>query len=138
MFSANIQNPTIRYFHIILVHTLLGREENITFVSRDELFILFHISQSRKVNVATFMLANLNQVAHDAHGPIMVGGLVTMIADAIGLRYPFARINPLGGILPMNFHFCFNRDIIRNLGPNQFEFLINNEVVQLFTLPNHE
>lgn len=38
----------------------------------------------------------------------------------------------------MNLHFCFNRDIIRNLGPDEFEFLINNEVVQLFTLLNHE
>lgn len=84
------------------------------------------------------MLANLNRIAHDAHGPILVGGLVTMIVDVIGLRYPIARTNPLGGIRPMNLHFCFNHDIIRNLGPDEFEFLINNEVVQLFTLPNHD
>ena len=75
----------------------------------------------------------LQHLCYDAHRPIIVGGLVT-----IGLRYPLARINPLGGIRPMNLHFCFNRDIIRNLGPDEFEFLINNEVVQLFTLPNHE
>ena len=61
-----------------------------------------------------------------------------MIADAIGLRYPLARTNPLGGIRPMHIEFCFNRGFLRNLGPNEFELLINNEVVQLFTLPNHE
>lgn len=38
----------------------------------------------------------------------------------------------------MHTRFCFNHGFIRNLGPNKFEFLINNEVVHLFTLPNHE
>jgi hypothetical protein len=36
----------------------------------------------------------------------------------------------------MNINFCFNTDIIRNLGTNVFEFLINREVVHLFTLPD--
>lgn len=138
MFSANIHNPTIHYFHKILAHTLFRREETITFVSRDELFILFCASRSRQVNAVTFMLTNLNRITDDTHEPIIVGGLITMIVDAISLRYPLARINPLGGIRPMSHHFCFNRGIIRNLSPNEFEFMINNEVIQLFTLPNHE
>lgn len=72
MFSVNIHNQVICYFHKILAHTLFEREENIPFVSRDELFILFCAFQSRKVNAATFMLANLNRIAHDAHAPIIV------------------------------------------------------------------
>lgn len=40
MFSANIHNPVIHNFHKILAHTLFGKEENITSVSRDKLFIL--------------------------------------------------------------------------------------------------
>lgn len=61
-----------------------------------------------------------------------------MIVAAIGLCYQLAQLTPLGGIRPMNLNFCFNRSIIRFLGPNEFKFLFDCEVVHLFTLPNHE
>lgn len=41
MFFENIHNPVIHDFHKILAHTLFGKEENITSVSRDELFIMY-------------------------------------------------------------------------------------------------
>lgn len=47
-------------------------------------------------------------------------------------------MTPLGGIRPMNIVFYFNHRLIRNLGPNAYEFLIRNKVVHHFTLPNHE
>lgn len=90
------------------------------------------------MNVATFTLANLDKIALETQRIILIGGLVTMISDAIGLRYPFNRIHAFGGIRPMQLNFCFNRDIIANLGPAEFELLIDNQVVLKFTLPNHE
>ncbi|XP_058784007.1 uncharacterized protein LOC131658764 [Vicia villosa] len=36
----------------------------------------------------------------------------------------------------MDIQFCFNRGIIGNLGPDQFELLIDNQVLDHFTLPN--
>lgn len=60
-----------------------------------------------------------------------------MIANAIKLRQPLIRLNPLGGIRPMHIQFYFNTSIIRNLGPDEFELLINNQVMHLFTLPNY-
>ena len=38
----------------------------------------------------------------------------------------------------MDIEFCFNRRIIGNIGTDTFDYLISNEVVRLFTLPNHE
>lgn len=38
----------------------------------------------------------------------------------------------------MDIDFCFNRRIIGNIGTDTFDYLISNEVVRLFTLPNHE
>ena len=105
-------------------------------MSKDELFIMYCASQARPINTATFMIVNLYHIAQKNYGPILVGGLVTMIANAIGLRQPLIRLTPLGGIRPMNIDFCFNTDIIRNLGQDVFEFLINREVVHLFTLPD--
>ena len=44
--------------------------------------------------------------------------------------------NPHYGIKPMNIEFCFNTSFIGNLGPNEFELLINHETVHQFVLPN--
>lgn len=57
--STQIHSPVIRYFHMILAYTLFGKLESSAIVPRDELFIMFCVFQSRPVNVATFMLANL-------------------------------------------------------------------------------
>lgn len=102
MFSANIHNPVIRYFHKILAHTLFDKEENITSVSRYELFILHYASQGRLVNVVAFMLANLDKIARQTHSNIIIGGLVTMIADDLVLRYRLNRLHAFGGIRPMH------------------------------------
>lgn len=59
-----------------------------------------------------------------------------MIPNAIGMRQPLVRLNPYGGIRPMNIYFCFNTDLIGNLSPNEFDLLINQQVVHLFTLPD--
>lgn len=108
MFSENIHNPAICYFHKILAHTLFGKEENITSVSRDELFIMYYASQGRPVNVVTFMLENLDIISRETQGTIFIGGLVTMIADAIGLRHPINHIHAFGGICPMYLDFYFH------------------------------
>ncbi|KAI5408480.1 hypothetical protein KIW84_054357 [Lathyrus oleraceus] len=132
MHSENIHNPAIRYFHKILTHTLFGKEQNITFVSKDKLLIMYCASHARPVNAVIFIIANLDRITQDNHEPILVGGLVTMIANAIGLKHPLIRLTR-----PMNIRFCFNIGIIRNLGSDVFEFLINRQVVHLFILPDH-
>lgn len=120
MHSENIHNPAIRYFHKILTHTLFGKEQNITSLSKYEFFIMYYASQARPVNVITFIIANLDCMAQANHGPILIGGLVTMIVNVIVLRQSLIRLNPLGGIRPMNIQFCFNTSIIKNLGPDVF------------------
>ena len=82
------------------------------------------------------MIENFHRIARTVHEPILIGGLVTMIANAIGLRQPLLHIVPLGRFQPMNIHFCFNRGIIWNLGPGTFELLINNQLMPLFTPHN--
>lgn len=84
------------------------------------------------------MLAKLDRIARETHGTIIIGGLVNMITDALGLRYPLNCLHDFGGIRPIHLDLCFNRGIIANLGTVEFELLIDNEAVQNFTLPNHE
>ncbi|KAI5403249.1 hypothetical protein KIW84_050722 [Lathyrus oleraceus] len=99
--SGNIHNPAFPYFHKILTHTLFGKKPNSTTVSRDELFIIFCASQNRPVNGATFMLANLDHLIQDERAPIRIGGLITMIGNAIGLRQPMLDLSPFCGITIM-------------------------------------
>ena len=121
-----------------LAFTFFGKEQNNALVSRDELFIMLCVFQSRTVNGATFMLANLHNIAQATHGLILIDGLVSIIATALTLRTPFSRLNPLGGYFLMDFIFCFNTRLIRNLGPNDFQLLVHHELVHHFTLPNIE
>lgn len=131
-----IHNPAFRYFHHILSHTLFGKEQNNTIVSRDELFIMLCAVQNRPVNGVAFLLVTIEKMLQDDNMPIVMGGMVTMIANALGLRQPLLSCHPYGGIRPMDLNFCFNKRLIGNHGPREFELLINNEVVNLFTLPS--
>ncbi|KAI5402747.1 hypothetical protein KIW84_050377 [Lathyrus oleraceus] len=79
--------------------------------------------------------SNITTVSHD-RAPIQIGGLITMIANAIGLRQPMLDLNPFCGIQPMNINFLFNTLFIGNLGPEEFELLINNQDFYLFTMPS--
>ncbi|MCI32077.1 hypothetical protein A2U01_0053289 [Trifolium medium] len=61
-FSTQIHNPAIRYFHMILAHTIFGKSKNDTAVTKEELFIKFCVSKGRPVNIAPFILANFDRI----------------------------------------------------------------------------
>jgi hypothetical protein len=82
------------------------------------------------------MLASFDLLIQDDGAPIHIGGLITMIANAIGLRQPMLDLNPFCGIEPMNIPFLFNTMFIGNLGPGEFELFINNQAFYLFTMPS--
>ena len=134
--SENIHNPAFRYFHKILAHTIFGKPQNVTTVSKDELFIMFCASQNRPVNAITYLLRTWVDLIDTDHAPIRMGGLVTMIANVVGLRQPFRHLNAFSGVTCMTIEFCFNTGMINDLGPTQFTLLINGQAMQLFTLPN--
>src|SRR3954466_15418830 len=69
--SENIHNPTFRYFHKIIAHYIFGKPDNVTEVSREELFIMFCTSQ---------IPPDFERITQDEVSPIRIGGFVTMIA----------------------------------------------------------
>lgn len=137
MDNNEIHNPAIRYFHRILAHTLFGKEQNQNAVSKDELSLLYCMNLGRPVNAVPLLMKTFTRISEDPNVPVSVGGLVTMIAHALGPRYQLNNCAPFGSIRPMNIDFCFNNRIIGNLGPAPYDYLIRDEVVTLFTLPNH-
>ncbi|CAJ2670172.1 hypothetical protein L195_g018629 [Trifolium pratense] len=135
-FSSEIHNPAFRYFHMIIAHTFFGKAMNNTTVSQAELFMMFCVYQNRPINAATFLLTNFVRIIEEPTHPISIGGFVTFLARAIGLHTPLSKIVPLGGMQPMDLNLCFNYHMIGNLGPNEFQLLINLVPVHHFTLPN--
>ena len=121
---------------MILAFTLFGKPQNDTLVSKEELFIMFCVFQYRPVVGASFMIARLLSIAQAPHGPICVGGLVTMIAKALFSREPLSCLTPAGNYTPLDLTLCFNVGMIRCLEPNQFQLLIHHEPVYHFTLPD--
>ena len=82
------------------------------------------------------MLARLLSIAQAPHGPICVGGLVTMIANALFLRESLSRLTPAADFIPLDLSLCFNVGMIKYLEPNQFQLLIHHESIYHFTLPD--
>ncbi|CAJ2661735.1 unnamed protein product [Trifolium pratense] len=69
--NQKIHNPAICYFHMLLAHTIFGKPENDTAVSKEELFILYCAFQGRPLiinrqPVHHFTLPNLEKTSiHD-------------------------------------------------------------------------
>ncbi|MCI14564.1 hypothetical protein A2U01_0035696, partial [Trifolium medium] len=142
-FSTQIHNPAIRYFHMILAHTIFGNQENDTAVTKEELFIMFCAFQGRPVNLAPFILANFDRVIENLNRRICICGFVTLLARAIGLHTHPDKIIPLGGPIFRGFGFmdllfCAARSLISNLGSATLQLVINLAPVHEFTLPNPE
>ncbi|KAK2443544.1 hypothetical protein QL285_014633 [Trifolium repens] len=99
---------------------------------------MFYVSQSRPINDVTFLLANFAKIIEEPTRRINIGGFVIFLGRALDPHTPLSRIVLYGGIQPMDITFCFNNHLIGNLGPNQFQLLINFESVHHFTMPNND
>ncbi|WJX39618.1 hypothetical protein P8452_27141 [Trifolium repens] len=63
--NTEIHNPAIRYFHMIIAHTFLGKPVSNNDVSREELFMMFCVSQTQPINAATILLTNFAEIIED-------------------------------------------------------------------------
>jgi hypothetical protein len=137
-FSTEIHNPAIRYLHMIIAYTFLGKPVNDQSVTREELFIMFCGSQNRPINAAAFFLDNLANFTQDPTRQIGIGGFVTILARALDLHTPLSQIVLSVSVESMGIHFCFNNHMIGNLGPDAFQLLIDFQPIHEFFLPNNE
>ncbi|KAK2423477.1 hypothetical protein QL285_033928 [Trifolium repens] len=94
-FSTEIHNPTIRYFHMIIAHTFFGKQPNNTTVTKEELFLMFCISQSSPVNAAAFLLSNFTKIIENPTRRISIASFVTFLAKALDLHTPRLRLSSL-------------------------------------------
>lgn len=138
MNATLIHNPAISYFHMVLTQTFFGRSENTDTITKEELFIMFSVFQSRPINSTTFLFANLDKISQSTQGPILVGEIATSITFVVGLQNQVAHLVPVRSHNLIDINHFLNKALIRVRGPNEYQLLINNDIVHHFTLPNHE
>lgn len=71
---------------MVVAQTFFGKARNIGPLSMEELFLMFIIFQSIPINYVSFLLAGLDKVANQEIENIYVGGIITHIDIALGLR----------------------------------------------------
>lgn len=131
-----IHNPTIRYFQMVLAQTFFGRCENMELVSKEDLFIIFSVFQSRPINSAAFLLSSLDKIANSTRGYILVGGKITHIALALGLNNQIENLVLIHGHNLIDIEHCLNKSLVRREGSNEFKILIGREVVYHIVIPD--
>lgn len=107
-------------------------------VSKEEVFLMFIIFQSRSVHSVAFLKAGLAKVATQVVENIYVGGTVTHIVIALGLRNRVAHLEPLCGYNLIDIEHCLNRGLVKQERSDTFKILVLYEPVHQFTIPNPE
>ncbi|KAI5414228.1 hypothetical protein KIW84_058388 [Lathyrus oleraceus] len=111
----------------LYAQTFFGKARNIDPVSREELFFIFSLFQSRPINFAAFLLTSLYRVANKVIENIYVDGTVTHIAIASGLCNQIALLTPCCGHDLIDIDHCMISRLVRREGPNEYNIVILSE-----------
>lgn len=82
---------------MVISQTFFGKAENFGPLSKEEVYFMLSVFQYCPINSATFFLAGLDKVDNFIIGNIYVGGTVTHIALALGLRNQVPHLTPICG-----------------------------------------
>lgn len=133
-----IPNHVIRYFRMVTAQTFYGKAENNGSMSRDGMNFIFSIFKCRPINSADFLLDGLDRVENEKVENIYMGGTVTHISIALGLRNQVAHLTPWCGYGLLVIDHCLNRGLVRREGLDKYKIVILGDIVHQSTLPNPE
>jgi len=107
--SSNIKasfmpNPYFRYLHRIMANTLFGRGDSDGNVRIDELAFMWAIFNNVKMDTGSFLVRHLLKVGRAQSGSIVVGGLITAIAEF--LEYDLAGREMIKGNNCIDLELC--------------------------------
>lgn len=123
---------------MVAAQTFFRKTENIGPVSKEEVFLIFSIFQSRSVHSDDFLMACLAKIVAQVVENFYVGGMVTHISIALGIRSRVAHLEPLCGYNLINIEHDLNRGLVRQERPNTYKILVLRSPVHQFTIPNPE
>lgn len=121
---------------MVATQTFFGKAENIGPVSKEEVFLIFSIFQSRSVHSSAFLIAGLTKIVAQNVENIYVGGMVTHIAIALGLHNRVTHLEPLYGYNLINIEHFLNRGLVREEGPDTYKIPVLHDPIHQFIVPN--
>lgn len=132
--ASKIHNPVLRYLHRVMACTIFGRGEPGT-VRADELFLLWAMMHKCQVNTGYYLLSHLAQVAESTSGKIAVGGVVTYIAEHLGMDLSEEHQGLDGGD-EIDINTCIQMRIIKPFDVNRQRFRLLISDKDSILLPN--
>ncbi len=93
--SSKLRNPCFRYVHRVMSNTLFGRGDSDGVVRQSELLFLWNMLHPEvQLDAGSHLITHMVKVGKASAGKIVIGGLITPIAEALGYRtsgLPFVR-----------------------------------------------
>lgn len=84
------------------------------------------------------MLGKQDKIAKLKGWGIVIGGLITSIALALGLEKQVAQLVHLEGSTSLDLNSCLSKNLVKLTNLNVFCLMINNEVIKTIMLSNSE
>lgn len=132
--SPCIHNPAIHYFQKILANNIFSRGDNGS-GNMNELFFIDCVFKPSQVNLATFIIAHMKIISKAKRCNIVIGGVVTSIALAMGLEAEVATLHPLSGIIALNIFSCQAYQTFKTKSFEQYYLMIHLAVIKSIALP---
>ena len=105
--ASCIESPAIRYFYYVITNSLQARGE-VSKVNDENMLILgkaANLDVGYSPNLGAILLLHLAHQANHAQGDIACGGVITMLANSLGLNYNHLR--PIVGNNLVNIQSSF-------------------------------
>lgn len=110
--ASSIHNPVFRYVHRVMACTIFGRGEA-GVVRVAELFILWAMVNGYSVNTCYYLISHLASIAEHGRGLTVVGGMVTYIAEKLGLDGKLDDLEEVEGNMHIDLELCSSMQMIK-------------------------
>jgi hypothetical protein len=131
--ASRIHNPVLRYIQRVMGFTIFGRREPGP-ARTDELFLLWAMLNNRPVNTGYYMLDHLASLTTKRSGEIIVGGIITFIAEKLGVGEDLGT-NRIEGNPLLNIEKLALMNFFVDLKNGTYQWKIDGATTGLF-LPN--
>lgn len=122
-----IHNPTIRYFHRVLGHTIFGRVNSYK-VNSKELFLLHCVFTPVAFNATPFLLSNIQAACMRGNTTFYFGGIITSITLGLNLGDRLTNLPALSAEF-LNIDYCRSSHLIKVRDNGKYHSVVQNKIV---------
>ncbi|XP_020273363.1 uncharacterized protein LOC109848329 [Asparagus officinalis] len=131
--ASQIYNPVFRYLQRLMANTIFGRGESVSVFRDTEVFLLYCLVNRMVVDVGYFLAKQLEKIGKSSVGDIVVGGMITILAERMNLSFTHLPIEK--PISRLDLPYCTTFGLITKV---EDEYWLTFFQGPIFPLPNHD